>query len=601
MLILGCDFPRFVIDICAGFFKTGGAKNSPMNSPKVMIVGLDAATWDLAKPWIAEGRMPNLGRLMREGTYGKFESVLPPITPPAWTSFTTGKNPGKHGVFHFMETRPDTYGLSYTNAGSRRARTIWTILNDAGFTTGTSNIPFTYPPEPLKGYQLSGMDTPSAKSQFIHPPELRQELEDMLGQPLRLDIGCLGSMTNDKRRRKVLNEMGELDEQWRRVGLHLLEHRTQDIMMFVFMSTDTVQHFFWQFMDENHFLHDSTAKLKFGNAIRDVYDRLDHTLGEFLEYAGPETTVFVVSDHGGGAVSDRTIYLNRYLAQNELLFYRQRSAGPAQKAIRAIMRAGYNFLLSNLNSRQKSWLAKCLPALRAKAEATFTSFTEIDWSRTRAFCSEVLLGPPCIWINLEGVRPLGIVESADYEKVREEVSAKLSQLKDPRTGEPIIKRVLRREETCHGPFANETADLILDWWEESYFSPSPSFPERSHEPAITITEKRPTRGSEWGGTHRLHGILVAKGPQIRRGGEIDGARLIDFAPTLLYLLAQPIPSDMDGKVLVDLFNPEFLSSHPVRYEDEDQEPEILAGRLGDYSPEEAAQVEERLKALGYIQ
>jgi predicted AlkP superfamily phosphohydrolase/phosphomutase len=109
-----------------------------MKAPKVMVVGLDAATWDLAKPWIAEGHMPNLARLMSEGTSGTFESVLPPITPPAWTSFTTGKNPGKHGIFHFMETKPDSYALSYTNATSRRTRTVWKILNDAGITTGTT-------------------------------------------------------------------------------------------------------------------------------------------------------------------------------------------------------------------------------------------------------------------------------------------------------------------------------------------------------------------------------------------------------------------------------------------------------------------------------
>ena len=138
-----------------------------------MIVGLDAATWDLAKPWIAEGHMPNLARVMSEGTSGKFQSVFPPITPPAWTSFTTGKNPGKHGIFHFMETKPDSYALSYTNATSRRTRTVWKILNEAGITTGTTNIPFTYPPEPLMGYQTSGMDTPSEKSAFVHPPELR--------------------------------------------------------------------------------------------------------------------------------------------------------------------------------------------------------------------------------------------------------------------------------------------------------------------------------------------------------------------------------------------------------------------------------------------
>ena len=211
------------------------------------------------------------------------------------------------------------------------------------------------------------------------------------------------------------------------------------------------------------------------------------------------------------------------------------------------------------------------------------------------------MSPPSIWINLKGLRPQGIVELAEYEKVRDEVMATLSQLKDPRTGELVIKRVLKREEAFHGPFANEAPDLILDWWEKGHFSTGPSFSEQTNQPAISITEKRPTRGSEWGGTHRLHGILVAKGPQIRRGAEIEGARLIDFAPTLLYLLAQPVPRDMDGKVLEGLFKPEFLQSHPVRYDDEKEEFQIPAGRVGDYSQEEEAQVEERLKALGYIE
>ena len=122
--------------------------------------------------------MPNLARLMSEGTSGKFQSVFPPITPPAWTSFTTGKNPGKHGIFHFMEAKPGSYALGYTNASSRRTQTVWKILNDAGLTTGITNIPFTYPPEHLKGYQTSGMDTPSEKSPFVYPPELREEARE---------------------------------------------------------------------------------------------------------------------------------------------------------------------------------------------------------------------------------------------------------------------------------------------------------------------------------------------------------------------------------------------------------------------------------------
>ena len=370
--------------------------------------------------------------------------------------------------------------------------------------------------------------------------------------------------------------------------------------MFVFMSIDTVQHYFWQFMDENHFLHDPAAKSKFGNAIRDVYIRLDAALGKLLEYAGPDTSVFVVSDHGGGPVSDRTIYLNRYLAQIGLLSYRKNRDNLLQKAARTVIRKIYRVLINNLSSRQKIWLADLMPALRDKAETSYTSFTEIDWTRTKAFCSEVLASPPSIWINLKGQRPQGIVEPADYRKLRNEVITRLGELKDPRTGEPVIKRVLKREEIFHGPFASEAADLILDWWETSDFSTSPSFPDQTHEPAVVVTEKRPTKGSEWGGTHRLHGILVAKGPHFKKNVEISGARLIDFAPTLLYLLGQPVPRDMDGKVLSDLFKTEYLQSHPIVYDDEKEDLPTLT-RGGDYSEEEAAQVEERLKALGYIE
>ncbi|PYK24434.1 MAG: phosphodiesterase, partial [Verrucomicrobia bacterium] len=149
--------------------------------PKVVVIGLDAATWTVIRPWMAEGKMPNLAKLMKAGVSGTLESILPPITPPAWTSFMTGKNPGKHGIFHFVETEHGGYAMNYANATSRRSPTVWKLLNNAGYSVGTMNIPFTYPPEPLNGFQISGMDTPSETSPFIHPPELREELVKHLG------------------------------------------------------------------------------------------------------------------------------------------------------------------------------------------------------------------------------------------------------------------------------------------------------------------------------------------------------------------------------------------------------------------------------------
>jgi predicted AlkP superfamily phosphohydrolase/phosphomutase len=573
--------------------------------PKVIIIGLDAATWTLIRPWMAEGGMPNLAKLMKEGVSGTLRSILPPITPPAWTSFMTGKNPGKHGVFHFIETATDSYAMNYANGGSRRAPTVWRILNTAGFSVGTMNIPFTYPPETLDGFQISGLDTPSANSQFVYPASLKRELVDHLGK-INHDLRFLGNMSTDRRRAQVLAEMERIDEQWAGVALYLLEHHPQDVMMFVFMSIDTVQHYFWQYMDRSHFLFDPKAEPRFGNAVRQVYERLDAVTGRLIEKLPKETTVFVVSDHGGGPVADRTVFLNRYLHHLGLLYYRRDKNGAChrqfglRKIKLKILQGAYSFLRSSLSSRQKSLLAEIFPALRKRAELAYTSFVDIDWSRTKAFCSEVLASPPNIWINIKGVKPRGIVEPADYSALTDFIIEKLRELKDPRTGKSIIARVYRRDELFHGPFSDEAADLILDWWsEDSLFSAAPSLAKDRHMPAVIISEHRPSEDSVWGGTHRREGILVASGPALKRGAEIKDAQLIDFAPTLLHLLGLAVPEDMDGRVLADAFRPEFLAAHPVKAGAASGISE--SDRSSGYTDEESAKVEERLQALGYLE
>jgi predicted AlkP superfamily phosphohydrolase/phosphomutase len=471
------------------------------------------------------------------------------------------------------------------------------MLSDAGYTVGTMNIPFTYPPEQMNGFQISGMDTPSEKSPFIYPPELRSELVNLLGR-IQFDIRYLGYMSTDARREQVLAEMAKLDQQWLRASLYLMEKHPADVMMFTFMSIDTVQHHFWHYMDPTHHLHNPAAVERFGDAVLRVYQRLDNAVGQILNKTSSDTTVFVVSDHGGGPTSDRVIYLNRYLAQLGLLHYREDERSALNKFTHKIVRGSYTLLRSSLSSRQKSFLARTLPRLRKSFESAVTSFDQIDWSRTKAYCSEVLASPPSIWINVKGVKPGGIVEQHEYEPLLKLISDKLKELKDPRTDEPIIKRILRREEIFHGPYANEAPDLILDWWETSHFSTSHSFPEGMLQPAVEIRKRRPSTGSEWGGTHRRDGILIAHGESFKKGAEIHGARLIDMAPTILHLLGQPVPEDMDGRVLEELFEPAFFARSPVQV----RAVEVSAGgQETQYTDEEAAVVEERLKALGYIE
>jgi predicted AlkP superfamily phosphohydrolase/phosphomutase len=308
----------------------------------------------------------------------------------------------------------------------------------------------------------------------------------------------------------------------------------------------------------------------------------------------------VVSDHGGGPVVDRTIFLNRYLAQLGLLHYDEKTTSGIKKLGKKLLHVSFSVLRSTLSSRQKSRLAVLFPKIRQKSEMAFSSFTSIDWSRTKAYCSEVLASPPSIWINLKGIKPQGIVDPAEYNGLVEFIIKKLAELKDPRTGKPVINRVYRRNEIFQGPFSREGADLVLDWWsEDSLFSTQPSFPEDVGKPALIIREHRPSETSEWGGTHRLNGILIARGPGFKSGAEVANARLIDIAPTILHLLGVPVPEDIDGKVLAGAFQPDFLAARPIQSG-------AVSGisttdRPSGYTDEESAKVEERLQALGYLE
>ena len=511
----------------------------------------------------------------------------------------TGKNPGKHGIFHFVETEPDGYEMNYASGASRRSPTVWKLLNAAGLSVGTMNIPFTYPPEALDGFQISGLDTPTANSPFVYPPSLKRELVNHFGR-INHDVRFLGFMSTNRRRARVLAEMERIDRQWAAVALYLLKHHPQDVMMFVFMSIDTVQHYFWQYMDDGHFLYDAKAKPLFGNAVRQVYERLDNVTGQIIERLPADTTVFVVSDHGGGPVVDRTLFLNRYLHQLGLLNYHNNKSGGGQGLGSKMLQGGFSFLQKSLSPRQKNILAAVFPTLRKRAEVAYTSFQNIDWGRTKAYCSEVLAAPPSIWINLKGVKSQGIVEPADYKPLTDFIIQKLGELKDPRSSKPIIARVYRREEIFHGPFASGGADLILDWWsEDSLFSTLPSFRKDRDKPAVMIREHRPSEDSEWGGTHRLNGVLIGGGPVLKNSVEVDNARLIDLAPTILYLLGVPVPDDMDGKVLTSIFRPEFLATHP--FQEGDASGVSEAHPDSGYTDEESAKVEERLRALGYLE
>ncbi len=567
---------------------------SASDKPKVLIIGLDGATFDNIRPWAEAGRLPTFARLMKEGVHGALRSSIPPITAPAWTSFMTGKNPGKHGLYNFVEPQPGSYKIRYANARSRVGRTLWEILSAASLRVGSINVPMTYPPDPVNGYMISGMDSPEGSTAITHPPELYAELATKFDRVSK-QIRYLGFLKTDERRDSVIETLREADDHYVRMTEYLLAAHPTDVAMVVFTSTDTVQHFFYHYMDESHPQFDGAGAARYKDAIFDVYLRMDHAIARLMNGLAEDGTLVLMSDHGFHASSGRVVHLNRYLEDLGLL---RRSGKSLSGAARPAMKVVDKLLRESLPPQWKARIADRFPSLRRKWESQYGGFADVDWKNTRAFCYEVLTFPPGIWINRKGVHPDGIVaDGAEYEELLDLITAKLYELKDPVTGQRLITRVLRKEEAYHGSQLAQAPDLSLAWWEGVSFVAKQSSDSRA---AVEYRGGQPIAAGEWSGVHAMDGIYLFHGKSFRRGLTLD-SEITDVTPTLLYLLGQPVPEDIDGRVLLEAFTEEHTARHglPARRDSGSGDSSKRTERT--YSEDESDQVAERLRGLGYIE
>ena len=178
-------------------------KPKDLRAPKLLMVGWDGATPDLLLPWAQQGHLPNIARLLEAGALRRLRSTIPPVTACAWSSLLTGQNPGKHGLFDFVVPAGDSYAFDYTHGGYRRGSELPAWLNQQGLSVGLVNMPMTYPPKPIDGFVVSGLDAPDERSGIAHPAELFEQAQAAVG-PYRIDNRHLGNMTTFADRLAVL-------------------------------------------------------------------------------------------------------------------------------------------------------------------------------------------------------------------------------------------------------------------------------------------------------------------------------------------------------------------------------------------------------------
>ena len=541
-------------------------------SSKALIVGFDGATFDVIHPLVEAGRLPNLVRLMREGAWGTLHSTVPPISPSAWTTFATGKNPGRHGVFDFRRLS-ETYAWQARTTQIRH-QTLWRLLSEADRRVIAVDVPFTYPPEPVNGMMITGYPTPrTPETVFTHPADLPARLAEAgfdlnLGWPEdRIDVHP-----------DFFRAWESVMDERERLLIHLIENEPWDLFMVVFGITDTLAHTLWHYLDPAHpAYHDAQAD-RYREALFHGYELADRGLGALWSRIDPSTHLIVLSDHGFGTIRPRQ-WLFRFLEERGWLRYPQPSGigailAPLRKqALKLYTEVGWlRRLIREMRPNTKGAMKAALAKGGMLAETS-----GLDAPHSPVIPSDM---GTHLYLNRTERFADGFLSPAEADALAEEIRDALLAARDPVDGQPVVRAVHRRDEVYTGAEVDHAPDLIVTY-------------ANRYEPGKTSALLNPRLT----GGHAPEGILLAWGPAVRPGSA-PATSIVHVAPTVLSLMDEPVPPDMDGARLDRWLDSAWVSVNPVRTADRSA---VRDDTETDLSGDEQDAVEAQLRALGYIE
>ncbi len=455
----------------------------PAKKSKILVLGFDGASPKLIDQWIED--LPTFKRLKTHGIFGHTIPPIPAQTPVAWTTFMTGKNPGKHGIFSFMMRKKGSYRRQIAQPSMTNSKTIWHLLSEGGKKIGVINVPMS-DAEQIKGFIIPGFLSPTEGTP--HPEKIKNIISRKFGiESLTGDVETEILRNVDKAPEKFFKRTNEITEETAQISQFLAQKEDWDFFMTVFMSTDRIQHFFWNYVDSTHEQHE---KNKFTQLVKDHYVKLDGIMKDFLELIDKETIVIVLSDHGFCQVS-KELVINNYLEE--------------------------------------------LGFLKAKND-------RVDLERSEA----VSYGYGDIWLNVKNREPQGLIKlGKEYEKTRNAIIQALKNLR--MDGEKPFKDIKKREEIYWGEQLSNGPDLMAIFNTGWQAARRPEIMEK--QPSGTYVNEKPRWSGGHDGTHDpvdVPGIIGIIGPNTQKPLKIQ-VHLWDLAPTILQIMNMPIPHDMDGQ------------------------------------------------------
>lgn len=458
-------------------------------SPRLIIIGLDCMEPSLVfEQWRQD--LPNLSRLMSQGSYGRMESSIPAITVPAWSCMMSGRDPGELGIYGFRNRRDRGYSsMAISDGRAVKVPRLWDMLGDAGWTVTALSVPGTSPPYEVNGSMVSCFLTPNTDMPFTHPPELTDQIREWMPE-FMLDVPEFRSDDKDR----ILSNIYTLCDQRFSLAEKLIQRDRPDFLMLVDMGVDRIHHSFWKPMDPAHPFYESGSP--FATAIHDYYCHVDQCVGRLLNDCDDDTAVLVVSDHGARPLMGG-ICINEWLMAHGYLTLKDQPDTP-------------------------------IPLDKAA----------VDWSQTQVWGAGGYYAR--IFLNVKGREPEGTIPLSDYETVRSQLITQLEALTDP-DGNPLNVKAHKPQE-IYQRVRGAAPDLIVYFDDLAWRSVG----------SVGIGSFH-TRENDTGpddANHAPFGLMIFHDPQHPKNGQVlEGAQLYDIVPTLLSRYDVDAPNGLRGKVL----------------------------------------------------
>jgi predicted AlkP superfamily phosphohydrolase/phosphomutase len=421
-----------------------------------------------------------------------------------------------------------------------KSECLWDHLEKRELKSIILNLPLTYPTSRINGIMISGFPSSSLKKS-CYPKNILDELKKEIGEYI-----IYPEIVHTHSRNEIdemIPEFLETIEKRKEAAIYLMEKYKYDLFIVQFQLSDTIWH-----------------KTNDKNRILRIYNKIDDAIDEILQNIDQNTNVFLISDHGICPTHNK-IRLNKLLyklglyktrqsleketiSKEKLLKKNDETYKKKENINKNLLRK--LFIFSGITSEKISYL---LSKFHMDFVKKFTRnsklkrllpHTSTDWSKTKAFRYSPEMENTGIRINLKGREPNGIVEIEEYKKLMDIIIKNLYELKDPKSGEKIIEKVYKTKEIYSGPHSDKAPDIIFFTKDDNYHMEKDFIGEIVSKSTEYVT-------------HKMNGIFIAKGPDISQNLRIEGARIIDIAPTILHMLNVPIPEDMDGRVLKEIF------------------------------------------------